>query len=295
LPTAVAQQSGEQLEEIVVVAPWAVTRKVTDRTPTGGKVELVSLSRTVYHADLNLVNHADVMELEKRVSDIAKDSCGHLAEMFRLSGPAEPDCVEKAVASAKPHDYARIDRRSVDRAGEQGLGVQDAVSGVEPDGAKVLVVAPCAQGLAEGRCVPRRVEGRASTLIHDECRGCGQDFACSGVTVSLPVTDFQGVRQHLSLLLVANAPSEIKRVAEETRFVAAVISRIARLGCHLAGQGRLAERLAHSGCVDNSTRAASSVARSYPNQRTNLQSRPYDDATEEAQFRNLACIDQLTI
>jgi UrcA family protein len=101
LPGGFAQESGDQLEEIVVTAPWAVTRKVESRTPAG-KVELISLSRRVYYGDLNLANHADVVTLEQRINDVAKDSCGHLAEMYPLSDPSVQSCAAQAVASAKP-------------------------------------------------------------------------------------------------------------------------------------------------------------------------------------------------
>ena len=101
LPTAFAQQSGQKVEEITVTVPWAISKEVVGRTPTGGKEELISLTRHVYYGDLDLAKHADVMTLEKRVSDVAKDSCDQLAKMYPLSGPNPPNCVEKAAASAK--------------------------------------------------------------------------------------------------------------------------------------------------------------------------------------------------
>jgi UrcA family protein len=96
-----AQQSGNKVEEITVTVPWAVTKQVVSQTPTGGKAELISLTRHVYFGDLDLAKYADVMTLQKRVSDIAKDSCEQLAKMYPLSGPNPPDCVDKAAASAK--------------------------------------------------------------------------------------------------------------------------------------------------------------------------------------------------
>jgi len=99
--TASAQQSGQKIEEITVTAPWSVGKRVVNQTPTG-KDELVSLTRYVYYGDLDLAKHADVMTLEKRVSDIAKESCDQLAKMYPLSGQNPPNCVEKAAASAKP-------------------------------------------------------------------------------------------------------------------------------------------------------------------------------------------------
>jgi len=101
LCAASAQQSGQKIEEITVTAPWSVGKQVVNQTPTG-KDELVSLTRYVYYGDLDLAKHADVMTLEKRVSDIAKESCEQLAKMYPLSGQNPPNCVEKAAASAKP-------------------------------------------------------------------------------------------------------------------------------------------------------------------------------------------------
>jgi UrcA family protein len=101
LSGAYAQQSAPKVEEIVVIAPWSVGKKVVGQTPTG-KEELISLTRHVYYGDLDLAKHADVMELEKRVSDIAKDSCDQLAKMYPVSGHNSPNCVDKAAASAKP-------------------------------------------------------------------------------------------------------------------------------------------------------------------------------------------------
>jgi UrcA family protein len=98
---AIAQESRETLEEITVVAPRLVTREVVGRTAVGGKVELISLTRRVNYADLNLENHADAMELEKRIDDTARESCDQLAKMFPLSDPNTPNCISEAVASAK--------------------------------------------------------------------------------------------------------------------------------------------------------------------------------------------------
>ena len=96
--TARAQQ-GSTLEEITVVAPRLVTR--TDRTPIGPRVELISLTRHVVYRDLNLTLHNDVVTLEKRVNDIARESCDTLAKMYPMSDPNTPNCVEQAVRDAK--------------------------------------------------------------------------------------------------------------------------------------------------------------------------------------------------
>lgn len=101
LCAAFAQQSAQKIEVITVIAPWSVNKQVVNQTPAG-RDELISLTRHVYYGDLDLAKHADVMTLEKRVSDMAKESCEQLAKMYPLSGPNPPNCVEKAAASAKP-------------------------------------------------------------------------------------------------------------------------------------------------------------------------------------------------
>src|SRR5512143_3103118 len=97
--TAHAQQSGTG-EEITVVAPRLVTR-TEGRSPVGAKVELISLTRHVVYKDLNLTVHNDVMALEKRVNDVAKEACDTLAKMYPLSDPNTPNCVEQATKDAK--------------------------------------------------------------------------------------------------------------------------------------------------------------------------------------------------
>ncbi len=99
-----AQQAGT-LEEITVVAPRLVTRQA-GRTAAGSNVELISLTRHVVYSDLNLTLHNDVMTLEKRVNDVAKEACDTLAKMYPLSDPNTPNCVEQATKEAK----AQIDK-----------------------------------------------------------------------------------------------------------------------------------------------------------------------------------------
>lgn len=101
---AQAQQNGT-LQEITVVAPRLVTRQA-GRTAAGSKVELISLTRHVVYSDLNLTLRNDVMELEKRVSEVAKEACDTLAKMYPLSDPNTPNCVEQAAKDAK----AQIDQ-----------------------------------------------------------------------------------------------------------------------------------------------------------------------------------------
>jgi UrcA family protein len=101
-----AQEAGQTPEEIAVVAPYQVQREVVQRgTSTRAPVELVSLTRHVSYADLDLALHADVMELEQRVHDMAETACKQLSDTFPAveSESREsdmPKCVEKAVAGA---------------------------------------------------------------------------------------------------------------------------------------------------------------------------------------------------
>lgn len=93
-------QQAAALQEITVVAPRLIAREA-GRTAAGSKVELISLTRRVVYGDLNLSLHDDVITLEKRVSEIAKESCDTLAKMYPLSDPSTPNCVEQATKEAK--------------------------------------------------------------------------------------------------------------------------------------------------------------------------------------------------
>lgn len=94
------QKKNTSIEEITVQAPRIVQRKAVGGIgPTG--TELISLTRRVSYADLDLALHSDVMKLEKRIGDTAKEACAQLAKMYPFADPNTPNCVEKAVSSAK--------------------------------------------------------------------------------------------------------------------------------------------------------------------------------------------------
>ncbi len=105
---ALAQQEDEereegqaQLEEMIVIEAPRVVRQQVGRSPTtGAPVELISLSRRVSYADLDLQMHADVMELERRINDTAEEACMQLAELYPLGDTDMPTCVRQAVAGA---------------------------------------------------------------------------------------------------------------------------------------------------------------------------------------------------
>lgn len=98
----------EPIFELVVVAPRLVRHEV-DRTNAGSRVELVSLTRRVSYADLDLKSHANVVELEKRIENVAKEACEQLAGVFPLSESSTADCVEDAIDGTMEHVRAAIE------------------------------------------------------------------------------------------------------------------------------------------------------------------------------------------
>lgn len=92
---------GEPVFELTVVAPRLVRKQAAREGATGAPVELVSLTRRVAYADLDLTLHADVQELDRRIEAVAREACEQLARVFPLSDPATPDCVAEALKGAK--------------------------------------------------------------------------------------------------------------------------------------------------------------------------------------------------
>ena len=89
---------------ITVLAPYVVHRKVVGRSTIGAPIEVLSVSRSVTYADLNLTKASDAAELKKRISDTAKDACLYLYS--RYNGISQPtissnkSCVQEATAEA---------------------------------------------------------------------------------------------------------------------------------------------------------------------------------------------------
>jgi len=88
----------QEVSEITVVAPRPVTR-VVGRTSSGVPVELVTLTRHVSYADLDLAKSADAAALEARVNDTAKEACKQLDTLYPLRS-SDPECFKKAVDGA---------------------------------------------------------------------------------------------------------------------------------------------------------------------------------------------------
>jgi UrcA family protein len=79
-------------------------RTEVGRTNWGVPVELVSLTREVGYADLDLSTPAGVAALKGRVQDMAKEACSELDHMFpegtNLPVPGDPDCVRAATSNS---------------------------------------------------------------------------------------------------------------------------------------------------------------------------------------------------
>lgn len=105
---ALAQQvpaTSEATEEVKVVAPEAVQQTIVGRTTIGAPIEVISLSRPVSYADLDLTKQSDVKELAERIEETAKASCKQLDNMYPDSSlyvpiPSDQYCVKTATSQA---------------------------------------------------------------------------------------------------------------------------------------------------------------------------------------------------
>ena len=102
-----ASAAASPQEEVMVYAPFVVQRKVltrmmTRKSSTG--LELISVSRSVSFADLDLSDSANVTTLENRVHQAAQDACNEIERRYPKSDyrpiPANQDCVGNAVREA---------------------------------------------------------------------------------------------------------------------------------------------------------------------------------------------------
>lgn len=109
--SAIAQQTAEEMEEIVVEAP--IVRRELGRTAAGAKTEIIELRRRVNYADLDLSKYKDVMELKARIKTTARESCEKLDEMFPLTEASGSEeilrCTDKAIAGTENKVEAAID------------------------------------------------------------------------------------------------------------------------------------------------------------------------------------------
>jgi len=90
----------QNLEEITVQGTRMVTTKLVGRTSTGIPINDVSLSYGVSTAGVDLTSHAGVMELEKRVHEVAESACKELGKRYPQSTPSDADCAKAAADKA---------------------------------------------------------------------------------------------------------------------------------------------------------------------------------------------------
>jgi UrcA family protein len=105
-PAAAATSAPAAVQAITVVAPHVVRHKVGGTGPFGGPVEVLSLSRGVSYADLDLTTKAGVVAFEKRIKDTAQKACDQIEAEYPstlyIAVPANQNCVGTAVSEAMP-------------------------------------------------------------------------------------------------------------------------------------------------------------------------------------------------
>lgn len=98
LAKAVSSKSGAH-EVVTVTGPYTVSEKVGSPwlTDDGLPTEVISVSRPVSYADLDLSRTADVMRFRHRIRVAAKDVCAELDRRFPpeafMPTPNNHDCV----------------------------------------------------------------------------------------------------------------------------------------------------------------------------------------------------------
>jgi UrcA family protein len=97
----------ETTQEITIVAPFVVQQKVVGRSSTtGAPIVIMSVSRRVSFADLDLGKASDATALRKRITDAAKAACDQLDQVQPSrtlpSVRANRACVKTAIADAMP-------------------------------------------------------------------------------------------------------------------------------------------------------------------------------------------------
>lgn len=90
----------ESMQQITVQGTRLVTTKLAGKTPSGVPVSDVSLGYGVVVSGLNLASHADFLEAEKRVKDVAQTACKELVRRYPDGTPSESECVKAATDKA---------------------------------------------------------------------------------------------------------------------------------------------------------------------------------------------------
>jgi UrcA family protein len=105
--------AAEEPAEITITATQEA-KVVVGHTAIGAPIELVTLTRHVSYADLDLSKSADAATLEGRVTQTVKDACKELDDRYPLEPATASECtkistdkamvqVHHAVAAASKH------------------------------------------------------------------------------------------------------------------------------------------------------------------------------------------------
>jgi UrcA family protein len=103
LVVSTAVLAAEELQELpeIVVQAGPVTKTVVGRAyGSGAPIEKVTVDYHVSYADLDLVKHADVLTLNKRVEGAAHDACQQLDELYPIERPKMRECTADAIHAA---------------------------------------------------------------------------------------------------------------------------------------------------------------------------------------------------
>jgi UrcA family protein len=92
----------------VTVQASRVMKKDAGRTSSGIPIVDMSLSYGVSTSGLDLVKHADVVELEKRVNDAARAACQELGRQYPDSTPGDAECTRASVSNAMPRVHELV-------------------------------------------------------------------------------------------------------------------------------------------------------------------------------------------
>jgi len=90
----------DDLPSVTVQASRIVNSKTVGKTASGIPIVDISMSYGVSTAGLDLVSHAGVMELQKRVNDAASAACKELGRQYPDSTPNDDACTKAAVDKA---------------------------------------------------------------------------------------------------------------------------------------------------------------------------------------------------
>jgi UrcA family protein len=100
----------QPIEEITVIAPHQVHRKVVGKTTIGAPIEEISLTHHVQVNDLDLSKPEDQAALKARIVEVAKEGCDELDQLFPFDKEQGQNrqCVKQAVSQAEAQVVAAI-------------------------------------------------------------------------------------------------------------------------------------------------------------------------------------------